>query len=145
MKTPFTYRFFRSLYSSRSCRLSTLVIVCSVIRSFIKVPAPFGAGLNLPEEHEQKGYNLRKVLKAQPEFDCQLDHNGSYDFAGRPANLVKVGLVVTNSLANSQGSFTTDGLDGHLIRGLPAVTASGGGRFPFFKGHNPFCLPLLWK
>ncbi|MDZ7642182.1 MAG: hypothetical protein U5J62_09190 [Desulfurivibrio sp.] len=33
-----------------------------------------GPVLYLPEEHEQESDDLRYLLVAQPDFECQLDH-----------------------------------------------------------------------
>jgi hypothetical protein len=55
----------------------------------------------------------------------------SYDFAGRPANFVGVGFGGYEELGLGQDSLPPHE-DVPSRRGLPAVTASGGGWFPFF-------------
>lgn len=69
-------------------------------------------GLRLAEEeHEQKDDDLNQLLVAQLKLDCQCYHGSSPDYAGRPANLLRVGIYRAPCLA--------------LALGLPRMALSG--------------------
>ena len=63
-----------------------------------------GPGLMLAEEeHEQKGDDLHNLLVVQPKLDSQCYHGSSPDYAGWPANLLRVGIYRAPCLALGLG------------------------------------------
>ncbi len=67
------------------------VVMFHAVKS--KNPAPFGTGMMLAdEEHEQEDDDLDQLLVAQLKLDCQCYHGLRLDYAGRPANWLRVGI-----------------------------------------------------